>query len=91
MVKVMTNQILEDHPDVAKKMEKMHSQDPKKWARELSGTPPSSFRAPTRKWLPINDEQSLRRPCSSAGAPGPLPGPPVKCVVSPTFRSPDAG
>jgi hypothetical protein len=35
MVKVMTNHVLENHPDVAKKMEKMHSQDPKKWAREM--------------------------------------------------------
>ena len=35
MVKVMTKPCPRNHPDVAKKMEKMHSQDPKKWAREM--------------------------------------------------------
>jgi len=34
MVKVMTAHVLEKHPDVAKAMEKMHDDDPKKWAKE---------------------------------------------------------
>ena len=29
MVKTMTKHVLEKHPDVAKKMEKMHNEDPK--------------------------------------------------------------
>jgi predicted small metal-binding protein len=35
MVKVMTQHVLEKHPDVAKKMEKMHHEDPKKWGKEM--------------------------------------------------------
>jgi predicted small metal-binding protein len=35
MVKVMTKHIMENHPDVAKAMEKMHKEDPKKWGREM--------------------------------------------------------
>ncbi len=35
MVKVMTTHVLEKHPDVAKAMEKMHNEDPKKWSREM--------------------------------------------------------
>jgi predicted small metal-binding protein len=34
MVKAMTSHVLQKHPDVAKQMEKMHSEDPKKWGRE---------------------------------------------------------
>jgi len=35
MVKVMTKHVVDKHPDVAKKMEAMHNEDPKKWAREV--------------------------------------------------------
>jgi predicted small metal-binding protein len=34
MVKKMTEHVMAEHPDVAKKMEQMHNDDPKKWARE---------------------------------------------------------
>ena len=34
MVKKMTNHVMEKHPDVAKKMEQMHNEDPQKWGRE---------------------------------------------------------
>jgi len=35
MVNAMTKHVIENHPEVAKKMEKMHNQDPKKWGREM--------------------------------------------------------
>lgn len=35
MVNAMTKHVIEKHPEVAKKMEKMHHQDPKKWGREM--------------------------------------------------------
>lgn len=35
MVKVMTKHVMEKHPDVAKQMEKIHSEDPKKWGKEM--------------------------------------------------------
>lgn len=35
MVTVMTKHVMEEHPDVAKAMEKMHNEDPKKWGREM--------------------------------------------------------
>jgi hypothetical protein len=35
MVKAMTHHVMENHPDVAKQMEKMHNQDPKQWGREM--------------------------------------------------------
>lgn len=35
MVKVMTKHVMEKHPDVAKEMETMHNQDPKKWSKEM--------------------------------------------------------
>ncbi|MFM0388803.1 DUF1059 domain-containing protein [Paraburkholderia sediminicola] len=35
MVKVLTKHVLEKHPDVAKTMEKMHNEDPKKWSKEM--------------------------------------------------------
>jgi predicted small metal-binding protein len=35
MVKVMTKHVMDKHPDVAKQMEKMHNDDPKKWAKEM--------------------------------------------------------
>jgi len=34
MVRVMTNHVMEKHPDVAKEMEKGHNQDPQRWGRE---------------------------------------------------------
>jgi predicted small metal-binding protein len=34
MVSVMTRHVLENHPDVAKQMERMHNEDPKKGARK---------------------------------------------------------
>ena len=34
MVSVMTRHVIEQHPDTAKAMEKMHNEDPKKWGRE---------------------------------------------------------
>jgi predicted small metal-binding protein len=34
MAKVMTKHVMDKHPDVAKKMEKMHNEDPRRWARE---------------------------------------------------------
>ena len=34
MVQVMTKHVMAEHPDVAKRMEKMHEEDPKRWARE---------------------------------------------------------
>ena len=35
MVKLMTHHVMEKHPDVAKAMQKMHEQDPKKWGTEM--------------------------------------------------------
>jgi len=35
MVKTMTRHVMEKHPDVAKQMEQMHNEDPKKWGREM--------------------------------------------------------
>jgi hypothetical protein len=35
MVKVMTKHVLENHPDVAKQMGKMHNEDPKRWGKEM--------------------------------------------------------
>jgi predicted small metal-binding protein len=35
MIKVITKHVLDKHPDVAKQMEKMHNEDPKKWAKEM--------------------------------------------------------
>ena len=35
MVKTMTRHVMENHPDTAKAMERMHNQDPKKWGREM--------------------------------------------------------
>jgi predicted small metal-binding protein len=34
MVQTMTKHVMEKHPDVAKKMETMHNEDPKKWSSE---------------------------------------------------------
>jgi predicted small metal-binding protein len=34
MVKVMTKHVMANHPDVAKKMQAMHAEDPQKWAKE---------------------------------------------------------
>jgi hypothetical protein len=35
MVQAMTKHVMEKHPDVAKEMEKMHKEDPKKWGSEM--------------------------------------------------------
>jgi len=35
MVRAMTRHVMEKHPDVAKEMEKMHNQDPKKWGSQM--------------------------------------------------------
>ncbi len=35
MVQKMTKHVMDKHPDVAKEMEKMHNEDPKKWGREM--------------------------------------------------------
>jgi predicted small metal-binding protein len=35
MVKTMTRHVMENHPDTARAMEKMHNDDPKKWGREM--------------------------------------------------------
>jgi predicted small metal-binding protein len=35
MVQKMTKHVMTKHPDVAKEMEKMHNEDPKKWGREM--------------------------------------------------------
>jgi predicted small metal-binding protein len=35
MVKAMTKHVLEKHTDVAKEMEKMHNEDPKRWGKEM--------------------------------------------------------
>jgi predicted small metal-binding protein len=34
MVQLMTKHVMENHPDVAKKMEAMYKQDPQQWAKE---------------------------------------------------------
>jgi predicted small metal-binding protein len=34
MVGLMVKHVTENHPDVAKQMEQMHNEDPKKWGRE---------------------------------------------------------
>ena len=35
MVQVMTKHVMDKHPDVVNKMEKMHNEDPKAWGREM--------------------------------------------------------
>jgi hypothetical protein len=35
MVKTMTNHVMENHPDLAKQMEQMYKEDPKKWSSEM--------------------------------------------------------
>ena len=35
IVKKMSRHVMEKHPDVAKKMEQMHNQDPKEWGKEM--------------------------------------------------------
>lgn len=35
MVQKMSKHVMENHPDVAKQMEKMHKEDPKQWGREM--------------------------------------------------------
>lgn len=35
MVKAMTKHVMAQHPDVAKEMERMHNEDPKRWSREM--------------------------------------------------------
>jgi predicted small metal-binding protein len=35
MVETMTRHVMEKHPDVAKKMDRMHNEDPEQWGREM--------------------------------------------------------
>jgi predicted small metal-binding protein len=35
MVKVITKHVIDSHPDVAKQMETLHNEDPRKWSREM--------------------------------------------------------
>ena len=35
MVEKMTAHVMDNHPEVARRMEEMHSKDPKKWGREM--------------------------------------------------------
>jgi predicted small metal-binding protein len=35
MVKKITEHVMSKHPDVAKKMERMHKEDPKRWGKEM--------------------------------------------------------
>ena len=35
MVQTMTRHVIESHPDVARKMERMHNEDPQRWGREM--------------------------------------------------------
>jgi predicted small metal-binding protein len=35
MVKKMSAHVLENHPDVAEQMKRMHEQDPKRWGKEM--------------------------------------------------------
>lgn len=35
MVQTMTKHVLENHPDVAKKMARMHDENPKEWGAEM--------------------------------------------------------
>jgi len=35
MVQNMTKHVMDRHPDVAKKMAKMHEEDPKRWGKEM--------------------------------------------------------
>jgi predicted small metal-binding protein len=35
MVMAMTKHVMEKHPALAKEMEKMHNEDPKKWGKEM--------------------------------------------------------
>lgn len=34
-MQAMTKHVMEKHPDVAKEMEQMHNEDPKKWGAEM--------------------------------------------------------
>jgi predicted small metal-binding protein len=35
MVKTMTAHVMQNHPDTAKEMEKMHNEDPEQWGKEM--------------------------------------------------------
>ena len=35
IVQAMSKHVMEKHPDVAKDMENMHNDDPKKWGKEM--------------------------------------------------------
>ena len=35
MVRLMAEHVMENHPNVAKEMEKMYHEDPTKWVREM--------------------------------------------------------
>ena len=49
MVGLMVKHVTQNHPDVAKPMEQMHNQDPKKWGRE---TKPRWDATPEDEWIP---------------------------------------
>lgn len=49
MVKAMSKHVAEQHPDVAKGMEKMYNEDPRKWGREMK---PKFDAAPEEKGQP---------------------------------------
>jgi predicted small metal-binding protein len=46
LVKNMSKHVMEQHPDVAKDMERMHNEDPQKWGREMK---PKFDAAPEQK------------------------------------------
>ncbi len=35
MVKIMTKHVMENHPDTAREMERMHNETPEKWGEEM--------------------------------------------------------
>jgi predicted small metal-binding protein len=35
MVQTMTKHVMDSHPDVARKMAKMHEEDPTRWGKEM--------------------------------------------------------
>lgn len=35
MVTTMTKHVMENHPDTAREMEKMHNEDPERWGKEM--------------------------------------------------------
>jgi predicted small metal-binding protein len=35
LVKAMSKHVMDNHPNVARKMEQMHKEDPRRWGREM--------------------------------------------------------